>query len=100
METIDDIAAEMCKDIPRVVDAKVILRNYADRIEAAHKSYNREVVELLKDVIAGVCLHCDMQSACQEGEDGMSTNCNAVAKAKHFIEQHTEPELNNDELPF
>lgn len=35
METIDDIVREMRKDIPRVVDAKVILRNYADRIEAA-----------------------------------------------------------------
>lgn len=37
METINDIIAEMRKDIPRVVDTKVILRNYADRIEAAHK---------------------------------------------------------------
>ena len=36
-ETIANIVAEMRKDIPRVVDAKIILRNYADRIEAAHK---------------------------------------------------------------
>jgi hypothetical protein len=38
METIEEIVREMRKDIPRVVDAKVILRNYADRIEAAGKS--------------------------------------------------------------
>ena len=37
MEKIDNILREMRKDMPRVVDAKVILRNYADRIEAALK---------------------------------------------------------------
>ena len=36
-ETITDIVAEMRMDIPRVVDAKVILRNYADRIEKVLK---------------------------------------------------------------
>ena len=35
--TIDDIVREMRKDMPRVIDPKVILCNYADRIEAAHK---------------------------------------------------------------
>lgn len=35
MKTIKDILAEMRMDIPRVVNAKVILRNYADRIEEA-----------------------------------------------------------------
>lgn len=44
METIADIVREMRKDIPRVVDAKVILRNYADRIEAAYK---REIADAL-----------------------------------------------------
>lgn len=38
MKTINDIIAEMRKDMPRVIDAKVILRNYADRIEAAVKA--------------------------------------------------------------
>ena len=32
---IDDIVREMRKDMPRVIDPKVILRNYADRIEEA-----------------------------------------------------------------
>lgn len=40
METINDIVCEMRKDIPRVIDAKVILRNYADRIEAAHEFWS------------------------------------------------------------
>lgn len=33
--TIDDIVRKMRKDMPRVIDPKVILRNYADRIEKA-----------------------------------------------------------------
>jgi hypothetical protein len=80
---------------PLVVD----LLRLADRIEAAVKSYNKEITELLREVIGGMCLHCDLQTSCQEGEDGMSTTCNAVAKATHFIEQHTEPESGKD-LPF
>ena len=44
METINDIVCEMRKDIPRVVDTKVILRNYADRIEAARKR-EREMIK-------------------------------------------------------
>ena len=43
METINDIVREMRKDMPRVVDTKVILRNYADRLEAAIKR-EREAV--------------------------------------------------------
>ena len=37
-KTINDIVREMRKDMPRVVDTKVILCNYADRIEAAAKA--------------------------------------------------------------
>lgn len=108
METINDIVREMRKlgeldekstcRIPRSLMG-LGLRTYADRIEASIKAYNKEITELLKEVIGGVCLHCDLQTACQEGEDGMSTTCNAVAKATHFIKQHTEPESDKD-LPF
>lgn len=53
METIKDIVAEMRKDMPRVVDAKVILRNYADRIEQAVTNFNqfkmREALERLRE---------------------------------------------------
>jgi hypothetical protein len=38
METIEELVGEMRKDMPRVIDAKIILRNYADRIEAATKA--------------------------------------------------------------
>lgn len=41
MKTSKEIIAEMRKDIPRVVDAKVILRNYADRIEEAVTDCNQ-----------------------------------------------------------
>lgn len=101
METIKDVLDEMRRGmIPKHRHDRELLLNFADRIEAASKAYNKEVTELLREVIAGVCLHCDMQSTCQEGEDGMPTTCNAVAKARRFIEQHSEPELNNDEYPF
>lgn len=41
MEKIKKIVAEMRKDIPRVVDTKVILNNYADRIEKAATNCNQ-----------------------------------------------------------
>lgn len=99
MNAVMDILNEMRKDIPRVVDAKVILRNYADRIETAIKAYNKEITELLREFIGGVCWLCDSQTDCQKGEDGMPNSCNSVAKATHFINQHTEPESGKD-LPF
>lgn len=106
METIEDIIGDIRAQnqglpedgyalSPLVCD----LLGLADRIEAAVKAYNKEITELLREVIGGVCLHCDLQTACQEGEDGMPTTCNAVAKATHFIEQHTELESGKD-LPF
>lgn len=95
-ESIEDITAEMRGN---EFDSPVA-KDWANRIEVAQKAYNKEVTELLKGVIEGVCQHCDMRDACAEGEDGMSTTCNAVAKAKHFIEQHSEPELNDDDCPF
>jgi hypothetical protein len=52
METIKDIVAEMRKDMPRVVDAKVILRNYADRIEKAVTNFNQlKMREALQRVV-------------------------------------------------
>lgn len=59
MVSIEDIVAEMRKDIPRVVDAKVILRNYADRIEQAVTNCNqlktREALEYLRDASREFC---------------------------------------------
>lgn len=100
MKTVDDVLRKMRYGvIPKHRHDRELLMNFADRIEAAVKAYNKEITELFREVIGGVCLHCDLQTACQEGEDGMSTTCNAVAKANHFIEQHTEPESDKD-LPF
>jgi hypothetical protein len=107
-ESIEDITAEMrgnefdspAFDRYALNSVRCLAKDWANRIEVAQKAYNKEVTELLKEVIECTCLHCDMQDACAEGEDGMSTTCNAVAKARHFIEQHSDPELNNDECPF
>jgi hypothetical protein len=107
METIEDIIAELREHSGETLPPWVIFNEdggldvtlFADRIEAAVKAYNKEITELLLEVIGGVCLHCDLQTSCQEGEDEMSTTCNAVAKATHFINQHTEPESGKD-LPF
>jgi hypothetical protein len=52
MKMIKDIIAEMRKDMPRVVDAKVILRNYADRIEAAAKALEADRDNWRKQALA------------------------------------------------
>lgn len=51
MKRIDEILCEMRKDIPRVVDAKVILRNYADRIEAVVKHQFRDTTKLIPEEV-------------------------------------------------
>lgn len=45
--TIDDIVREMRKDMPRVIDPKVILRNYADRIEEAVAKYKKALSDVV-----------------------------------------------------
>ena len=47
--TIDDIVRKMRKDMPRVIDPKVILRNYADRIEKAMEVERKEWRKMLKE---------------------------------------------------
>lgn len=44
---IDDIVREMRKDMPRVIDPKVILRNYADRIEEAVAKYKKALSDVV-----------------------------------------------------
>ena len=44
---IDDIVREMRKDMPRVIDPKVILRNYADRIEEAVTKYKKALSDVV-----------------------------------------------------
>lgn len=66
METINDIVAEMRKDIPRVIDTKIILRNYADRIEAAMKAECEELhkrIKLWSDRADELRKKCDEQYA-------------------------------------
>lgn len=45
--TIDAIVREMRKDMPRVIDPKVILRNYADRIEEAVAKYKKALSDVV-----------------------------------------------------
>lgn len=75
------------------------LREYADRIEAAAEREREELVQSVEELRDGMCPHCDMRDLCVEGEDGMSTTCNAMAKVKNFIERHKKYET-NDEAPF
>lgn len=58
-----------------------------------------DLVDAVKELRDGMCQHCDMRDLCAEGEDGMSTTCNAMAKVKSFIERHERHET-NDEAPF
>lgn len=67
METINDIVREMRKDMPRVVDSKIILRNYADRIEAAWQAERERVAEDVR--IMGVAIKmtgCESVANCND----------------------------------
>lgn len=41
-----------------------------------------ELYESLHEIIGDMCNHCDLRDVCQEGEDGMSSPCNMVHRAK------------------
>lgn len=41
-----------------------------------------ELYEALFEIVGEMCIHCDLQDACREGEDGMSSPCNMVHKAR------------------
>lgn len=74
----------------------------ADVVNEAVKHESAELEDLVvavKELRDGMCQHCDMRDLCVEGEDGMSTTCNAMAKIKNFIERHEKHET-NDEAPF
>jgi Fe-S-cluster containining protein len=87
METINDIIAEMRKDIPRVVDTKVILRNYADRIEKAIANCNqlkmREALEEISNLADAIYTHNEcanenslaILSMCDAALAGAARNC-------------------------
>ena len=79
-------------------DAKY-LSQIADRIEAAAKREREEIVDAVSVLLDGMCLHCDMQQQCAEGEDGMSTTCNAMAIVNNFINRYKKLEV-SDERPF
>ena len=114
-ETVADVVAEMRKPDVRATANCVSKRErekyqelsdwlagFADRIEAAWKSEVAEIAKDAAEIVEGLCLHCDMQRQCAEGEDGMSTTCDAVAKVRHFVERYRkiEKQEDNDECPF
>ena len=72
---------------------------YLDRIEAAWKRERDEIVSAVSELKDGMCIHCDLQQQCAEGEDGMPTTCNAMAKVRNFLQRYEKPEV-NDGLPF
>ncbi len=94
METIKGIVAEMRKDIPRVVDAKVILRNYADRIEQAVTNCNqfrmRKALEQAQRV-----LHCAIVAEILKGEDAheaLNVVTNALSQPPRNCDRFNAPD--------
>lgn len=71
----------------------------ADRIEAAAKLEIDEIVSAVSELREGMCLHCALQDQCADGEDGMPTTCNAMAKVNNFINRYKKVEA-RDECPF
>ena len=75
------------------------LTEYADRIEAAVDREREELVQSVEELLDGMCPHCDMQQLCAEGEDGMPTTCNAMAKVNAFVARYKQRQP-NDGIPF
>lgn len=75
------------------------LEREADRIEAALEREREEIVDAVSVLRDGMCIHCDLQQQCAEGEDGMPTTCNAMAKVNNFINRYKRFEV-SDECPF
>ena len=69
MNAVMDILNEMRKDIPRVVDAKVILRNYADRIEAAIKEKRKDRHRMLNESEDTIKTLEQIYDAIEQGQD-------------------------------
>lgn len=69
MNDVMDILYEMRKDILRVVDTNVILRNYADRIETAINEERKEWRRMLyesEDAIKTLEQKCTAIEQCQD----------------------------------
>ena len=103
-ETIADIVAELRNKTGDMYDCTITtdeeeFHSYADRIEAAWKREREEIVGAVSELRDGMCIHCDMQLQCAEGEDGMATTCHAMAIVNNFINRYKKLEV-RDECPF
>lgn len=105
-ETHADIIAEMHRfakqheyDHPDMDTNARGIEDYADRLEAAHRREIDEIVSAVSELREGMCLHCDLQDQCADGEDGKPTTCNAMAKVNNFINRYKKVEA-LDECPF
>ena len=79
------------------------LRAVADIAEESLKRSShdiKDVVEAVAELCDGMCMHCDMQDRCAEGEDGMPTMCNAMTRVKNFLENYGPHKETIDGLPF
>lgn len=72
-------------------EAKVIKNAYVDLLDS--------IAAFVNEVASAQCLHCDLQGACAEGEDGMPTSCNSICKVRQFVELFSKPS-SDDGLPF
>lgn len=76
---------------------------YAEDDDVAFAAWKREREELVKSVEElrdGMCPHCDMQHLCAEGEDGMPTTCNAMAKVNAFVARYKQRHETDAGMPF
>ena len=83
-----------------VLPAVCISRAGAPVGNAAWMREREEIVSAVEELLKGMCPHCDMQDSCAEGEDGMSTTCNAMAKARDLIRKYKQQEEVDNGNPF
>ena len=75
---------------------------HLDTIEKAVRLERLEMVSAVRELKEGLCLHCDMQDQCAEGEDGMPTACNAMTRVRNFLETYDSKmeEETDESCPF
>lgn len=81
-------------------DDEAYIKGLADRIAAARKRELKEIVDAISELRNGICLHCDLQEQCVEGEDGMPTTCNAMATLRNFYDRYKEDAKSENDLPW
>ena len=97
-ETVDDIMTEFAKRDPAgyVVWGAELLGAHERELAAKDSEIEKlralvgELADAASDNMTAQCLHCDLQYACHEGEDGIVAPCSSVIKLREALHKARE----------